>query len=277
MFPQFFVFIDQDEQTPQQLGAIKNLLDLGYTPFVDSVHGNQESWFKTNLVKCDHNLYYFNGSSVNGEKYDEDKPFTKPDLLVAFSEGINLSLQAWKEMDKLMARINVLNLHKVDIETALEMFERPVKQTASPPKAEDPPVEYSTAYKYRQSNVGDVKFYEIIKPYVEVPYVTMVEDDESFPFDKFTNWFKCTSFGVANSDVAFIHQLWKYYDGSGEKLDLEKMFEERVQRVLDGGKEPLVWRNTLENVVDIYTSALESAEGGKRKKEEGEMMNKRKN
>jgi hypothetical protein len=272
MYPQFFVFIDKDV-TLEQLGLVKGLIDHGYCPFVDNQRGEQKSWFDDNLKTCEHMLYFFDNENIISRRHGA-LAFTKPDLLVAFSEGIEVSDGDWRKMYELIKSCNchAKNVNENLVKEALELFEKPIKAESKQP--EKPAVPLPKAYGYRECFIGSVGFYEIVKPNVEEPYVTMVEDYKNFPMDVFTNWFKCQSFGVSNADAAFIYKLYERTNSS-EKLDLEKEFEKRVQRVVDGGKEPLVWRNTLENVMDIYTSALEMEGASKRKRYDGGMPRKK--
>lgn len=273
MIPQFFVFVDADSD-PKHLAVIKGLLDHGYCPFVDSQKGNNEQWFTDNLRVCQHRLYYLVEDQTFSRSYEAGK-FEKPDLLVAFSEGVEVSDEEWGLMNLFIHSLNCLVKTKIgeeDLKKFLDKFEKPLVVKPQQTKVVSNP-DLPKSYGFRFASVGSVGFYEIVKPNVEEPYVTMVEDYKSFPMDMYTNFFKCQSWGVSNSDIGFLRKLWYHHGETGE-LDLEKEYELRVKRVVDGGKEPLVWRNTLENVMEIYTSTLDKV-GDKRKRPDIEIQNKK--
>ncbi len=273
MIPQFFVFVDGDTD-PKHLGVIKGLLDYGYCPFVDSEKGNNQQWFADNLKVAEHRLYYLKDDHTTVMVYG-DSDFKRPDILVAFSEGVQVGEENWDLMFKLISSLNCLSKTKIEadiLQKAFEVFEKPLKVESKQTKVVSNP-DLPKSYGFRFASVGAVGFYEIVKPNVEEPYVTMVEDYKSFPMDMYTNFFKCQSWGVSNSDLGFLRKLWLHHGETGE-LDLEKEYELRVKRVVDGGKEPLVWRNTLENVMEIYTTAVENV-GEKRKRPDIEIQNKK--
>ena len=278
MIPQFFVFVEEDT-SPQHLILIKGLLDLGYIPFVDNQKGNNEQWFKDNLKSCPHRLYRFDGEDVTGEIFGESV-FQKPDLLVAFSEGVEVSEDDWALMNEFVFSFSVgIKMDSEEEEILLEnvenVFKKPKKIEMEQKNKILTNTDLPKSYGFRFASVENVGFYEIVKPNVEEPYVTMVEDYKNFPMDMYTNFFKCTSWGVSNSDIAFMKKLWVHHGEAGY-LNLEKEYEKRVQRVLDGGKEPLVWRNTLEHVIEIYHNAKDAKMKGKKREAEGmEIRNKK--
>lgn len=274
MIPQFFVFVE-DDTDPIHLALIKGLFDHDYFPFVDSKNGNNQAWFDQNLKSCPHMIFYLSDQSTRMKKYSSEDEFKKPDLLVAFSEGVLIDSSDWDHMYFLIKSMNCLdqpNKNPSMIEEALKRFEKPLM--VKPESVKQEKIDLPTSYAFRFASVGDVGFYEIIKPNVIEPYVTMVEDYKNHPMDMYTNWFKCTSWGVSNADVSFMYQLWKHHGEEGI-LDLEKEYEKRVQRVLDGEKEPLVWRNSLENVIEIYEHAQSNTSTRKRKNVSFEMCNKK--
>lgn len=251
MYPQFFIFVE-DEQEFKLVGIIKGLLDLGYAPFVDGQNKNNQNWFRENLKNCEYRLYWIDedGSFVSGILGDFEDP---PDLLVAFSAGLKISDNEWDLMDVLIAKIHCANKEEISDEKMNEVFkvfEKPPKVEAIKKKEEEI-VELPKAYSFRSMVVGKTAFFEIVKPNVIEPYVTRVDNYEQFPFDQYTNWFKCLSFGVSGYDAAFIHQLFRTHHGE-KVLDLEDEFRKRVERVKCENDEPRIWRNCLENVLEMY-------------------------
>lgn len=276
MTPQFFVFVENDTH-PRHLALIKGLMDFGYYPFVDAKNGDDEAWFDKNLKNCEHRLYYLNEFTTE-LKHGEEK-FSRPDVLVAFSEGIEVKDVDWFWMGKFMGVLNCLqkqSQEEVDevVKDVWNRFEKPNVIKAEKKQEDLIKPDLPTAYGFRFASIGDIGFYEIVKPHVEEPYVTMVEDYKSHPMDMYTNFFKSQSWGVSNYDIAFLKQLWIHH-GETEEFNLEKEYEKRIQRVLAGEKEPLVWRNTLENVMDIYSEAVEASGTKKRKKTAIEIQNKK--
>jgi hypothetical protein len=250
MYPQFFVFVEGEPEL-KLVGIIKGLLDLGYAPFVDGQNKSNENWFKQNLKNCQYRLYWFDedGDFEDGLLGDDDKP----DLLVAFSEGLEIGDNEWDLMTSLIKKVHCTNKEEVSDERMNEVFrifEKPPKVEANK-NEEKEVVALPTAYSFRSMVVENKAFFEIVKPNVIEPYVTMVEDYEKFPYDQYTNWFKCFSFGVSVYDAAFINQLFKSHHGD-EILDLEEEFKKRVERVKCEDDEPRIWRNSLENVVEMY-------------------------
>lgn len=268
MYPQFFVFID-GEADLKLTAIIKGLWDLGYMPFVDGENKDNNDWFKNNLKTCEYRLYWFeeDGSFIASTEGEE------PDLLVVFSEGLKVTNEEWDLMTNLIRKIHCTSKEQVSDETmekVLKVFQRPPKVVAEN-KNENEVVELPKSYAFRSMIVGDTAFYEIVKPNVIEPYVTMVEDYKKYPMDMFTNWFHCFSFGVSGYDAAFLHQLFRNVNGGGE-LNLEDEFRKRVMRVKSIEDEPRIWRNSLENVIEMYEGV---GEGGKRKRISGISMNKK--
>lgn len=274
MIPQFFVFVDSDP-TPEQLGLVKGLLDYKFFPFVDGVNGDNLDWFKKNLQTCEYRLYCFRDGKTNAYK---DREMYKPDLLVAYSEGVEVCEYDWELMLKIVQKNYCLNTEKIDedvLKLALDHFERPVTVEKKQEKKIESEVVLPVAFGFRAAKIDKVSFYEIVKPNVLEPYVTLVEDIETYPMDMYTNWFKSQSFGVYEGDIAFLHKIWEHHGGKGV-LNLEKEYEKRVKRCEGGEKEPLVWRSSLEKVMDIYKNARDCSQvGGKRKPSSVEMRRKK--
>ena len=81
----------------------------------------------------------------------------------------------------------------------------------------------------------------------------------------FSGFFAASSWGAAIADIQFMNQLWKWKEMPGD-FNCEAVVKARVDRVVKGGeKEPRVWRNTLENVVEIVESGTYSGLSNKRR------------
>jgi len=263
MYPQFFCFVDSEPEL-KLVGIIKGLLDLDYAPFVDAKNKDNKGWFRENLKHCEHRLYWFNeeGGFTAGI-WNEN--LERPDLLVVFSAGVKVSLADWTLMGYLIQKVHCtskISVSDEELEMVFKVFEKPSKVTNVVTEKEVV-VKLPDSYAFRSAIIGDTAFFEIVKPNVIEPYVTMVEEYEKYPMDQYTNWFKCLSFGVSGYDAAFIHKL--YREHHKKDLDLEVEFKKRVERVLKLKDEPRIWRNSLENVMENYSSGGLNGVGDKRK------------
>ena len=253
---------------------IKRLQELGFVPLIDAVHGNDVEWFKQ--TKGPHRLFV-----LNDEYYVE--PFTRRDLrvdtgvdvMICFNEDEDISCLEWDTICEWVEdNLNSKRGSELLDEKLLEILQRPhvgevvdVRQCTDILGEAFVKEEVKDCYGYREFLVSEkaVKVYEITKPNVDRPYVTIVENYDGSDLDMFSGFFAASSWGAAIADIQFMNQLWKWKEMPGD-FNCEAVVKARVDRVVKGGeKEPRVWRNTLENVVEIVESGTYSGLSNKRR------------
>lgn len=268
MIPTIIVFVDTPT-TDTETEMIQNLLKLGYNPLVDAKHGSDYFWFVQN-TNCPHRLFRLEAECFTYTVDDLDHDMEKIDMIIAFNEEVNVDVVQWGKISNWVCGLNPY-CEEVKVHE-LEFLEKPIVaplvQTIKNTDllGEEPEiVNYPDCYGFRQIFKDNVAFYEITKPNTDRPYTTYVEDYQSKVKDLFSNFFICTSWGVAPADINFLNELWKWkMMDTAEKFDCEKLLKDRIDRCRNGEPEPRVYRKTLEDVMEMYFTIKEKV-GQKRK------------
>jgi hypothetical protein len=255
---------------------IKRFQELGFVPLIDAMHGNDVNWFKK--IKAPHRLFVLNDEYYVEPFTTRDMDTSGVDVMICFNEDEDVSCLVWDTIcDWVEYNLNGKRGSELLDEKLLEILQVPFvgKVVEDDRKCTDilgeafVKEEVKDCYGYSEYLIVDkgVKVYEIIKPNVDLPYVTIVENykDAQDDLDMFSGFFAASSWGVAISDIQFMSQLWKWKMMPGE-FNCEEVVKARVDRVVKGGEpEPRVWRNTLQNVIEIVEGGTHMVVGRKRR------------
>lgn len=256
MPPLLYVFVH-----PQSTNAgsfITRLEKEGYSPFVDTTHGNDYYWFKRNF-KHEHRFYTFINDSVVDYTVDnlDEEMEIKPDIAISYCEGEEMSSYNWALLLLFIEYgFGVKELSREDSEVIKEVLPVPVKQKASLPEIDETITTEYYELKTRYFADHDTIIYEVKKPYTDLPYTTITKNFSNVghtPF--FTSLFICQSWGVCKEDILFLKKTWNEMNMDGE-FDLDVLLKERTEACYPSDNrapepEPTVYRRTLQQVLDL--------------------------
>jgi hypothetical protein len=251
------VYGDNDADVAKR---IKVFQSLGFVPLIDGKHGKDFQWFEE--TKGPNRLFVLNDDDLYLEACEVRHlpEEVRVDVMISFNEGEEVSCKDWDTISE-WVEYNLKEgqgLNELD-EQLLKILQRPYVAERNDRKCTDilgeayKKEDTSDCYGFSEYLVVErkVKVYEITKPNVDRPYVTIVENYKGDDLDMFSGFFASSSWGVSNADIQFMQQLWKWKMMPGE-FNCEKLVKTRVDRVVkEGEAEPRVWRNTLQNVVEI--------------------------
>lgn len=251
----FFTFFVPKSETDRVAPYIKKL-DRYYPSFVDSINVTGP------MIK---EKYHKSNSKFFGIDLDELVMFDietvdilDPLVVLTVDTNRKMKMQEWKCVYNFLQK--VFGSLEVDYELEEEM----IKIVPKPVVAEsqmliDKTVEVSgsTEYGFRYEVIdGDICVCEIIKPYTDLPYTTIIRNYSERGFlPVFTALYVCQSWGVTNLDHGFMYKLWEYLNMSAKygELDLEKLLKDDIEKCKQGFPEPEVYRASIEGVSQIWS------------------------
>ena len=224
---QFNFFSPFDEDKVELINKIK---EVGYGVFLDKKNGCNIDWIKKQMETA-YFLVLENGELVEGS-IDPYVMVTPPEM-----DGVERYLEWCNNM-----RNGVVNdLGIAPLETVVLKLDEPEE------------VVQNTEYSVRTIWLNKDLYYEVQKPYTDLPYTTVV-----YNFEKhghllfFTNLFICKSWGVSGNDIGFLKELWGRWGMEGE-FDIDKLLKERTESCYPNSGdvmiEPTVWRKGVEHVL----------------------------
>ncbi len=293
--PQIFVMVDDSEAVGTEALETKILQQFhhhGFAPMVDSTHWRDYGWYVKNFAPGTNHYRFFTGSYGTrlvqfktedlGEPGDGGMRFT-PDFILCFLETDEISDEDWRAVYSWLGAEILAIPHgdPASIEAGRLFLNQPTIAPlvlASPAVTEEEsrPSGKSTqdhyGFRYFHLEPRDIMVYEVVKPHTDLPYTTLTTEYSArghLPF--FSSLFINTTWGVCNTDIAFLRQVWSYLCMEGE-CDLERLFKDRVEACFPSPtrvpeQEPMVWRRSLEEIVERYSSGVVNR-GGKRARNE---------
>jgi hypothetical protein len=206
---------------------------LGYPVYMDFVNRENSQWRMENK---DSFFYYCDAKTVWVCEDDD-----LPDLQITSSDPM-------EDEEVMMLWLEDL------LDGKLEPFpncDPPVAQLLELPKYE---IQLGAKeYELENKLVNDCMFYQVTKPHVDRPYVTVVRDFSKKGHRRFfTNLFVCSSWGVCSKDIMFLKKVWEHFDMEGD-MDLDDLMKEATQacKYPELETEPEVWRTSLDKVLEI--------------------------
>lgn len=239
---------------------IKKFEARKYGVLVDNIHGKDFNWF-CNEVVGESFLFMLEPGSKRLENISKESLIgfeeNVVDLMICFNDDVLL------DADQVAAVIDCvfhLDGDNEEVWAKFESFvEKPVWITGEIPNSENSGDEPNTCkeYQFRQYHCveGDCLIAEIKKPLVDKAYTTLIRNfSEKGERDLFCNFYACPSWGVAESDNAFMKKLWESKMMEGE-FDPNEEVRVKIEKIEAGLEpEPKVWRNSLEKVLEIVTA-----------------------
>jgi hypothetical protein len=262
----------ENPATETDTHIIRAFTDLGYIPLVDSVHNNNYQHFQSNFQQ-NYRLYMYSPTKIyefTKEDLAAEMMFT-PDFSISFREHEDdeLNAEQWFclrcYLDYYITKqSHERNLDFTKVETAKNILTHPIKQATDAINHIDPPTpEQNVCYGFRSKYLEDidVKLYEVTKPHTDLPYTSITRNFSKLgdlPF--FSSLFICESWGVCNSDVEFLYQLWLHFNMEGE-FDIDKLYRDRVEACYPKPTavpepEPEVYRRSIEQVTETIYKLL---------------------
>lgn len=207
---------------------------LGYPVYMDFVNRESAQWREQNK---DSFFFYCDAKTI--WNCDDDD---LPDLQITSSDSMESGevLMEWLE-DLLDGKLKVYPYCDPPKAQLIELPKYEMKLGAK-------------EYELETVLVNDCMFYQVTKPHVDRPYVTVVRDFSAKGHKRFfTNLFVCSSWGVASKDIQFLKQVWEWLEMEGE-MDLDSLMKEATEACKYPGleTEPEVWRTDLDKVLEIF-------------------------
>jgi hypothetical protein len=260
------VFVEK-VSTPSQDKIVSTLVELGYVPLVDSVHGLHHGWYLSNIAPCPHKLYTVDLLGKRLIEYEvADLPTNMtsyPDMVIYFNQGDQVTDVDWYHIRHWL-RFHLLE-EEVDaalVEKGSALILKPVKQIVALPseekKEEKDEDEENKCYTFTSQYLeeDDIMLYQICKPFTDLPYTSVLRDySKKGPTRFFSSLFVCPSWGVSRFDVPFLEYIWKHRLNMDGVFDMDQLLREATEACYprDDGvvpeTEPEVYRRALSDVV----------------------------
>jgi hypothetical protein len=260
-------------------GAVSEWINLfeeqGYNVLIDSLHGDDFIWIKSNIIGPTRAFTIDETRRVS--QIDMEDVFQYEvvlDLMITFNVDDKDNLGDLESFDRC-----VQNIFKHGVGWGLfETFvKKPSKQNllgnfetivdnnnnnnSGVNKQDDEP------YGYREyiSEELDFLIVEIKKPKTDKPYVTVIRDYSKNGFrDIFCNFYACPSWGVSSADNAFLQKVWEWKSMTGV-FDCNEEVRRKIEKVEQRlEEEPKVWRSTMEKIISIISDPRYKGLGVKR-------------
>jgi hypothetical protein len=189
-----------------------------------------------------------------------------PSFVLTFDTGKKVSKEEWKIVRKWVESIFHGDLEDDLNERMLELVPKPKEpeEIVTLTKQIEPqviPDQKDYLFRYVLEEEIDRCLLEVVKPYTDKPYTTVIREFKKkgfLPF--FTSLYVCSSWGVCSKDHQFLQHLWNHLKMQEEHgdLDLERRLKEDIEKCLpkEGyvpDAEPEVYRLTIEEVREVWS------------------------
>lgn len=255
MAPTIIVFTN-NPATPNQTKWINRLRADGYEPFVDAVHKSNTPWIKSNFL-YEHRFYSIGSTIDDFNSNDLDHEIViEPDIAIAFDKDAQVPFEQWDKIFKYVESIAANEGGPADIDLVLP---KPCKEKEILPEPILP--KQNDFYDLETRLVEDTMFYQVTKPFTDLPYTTLTHNfSEKGHLPFFTSLFICQSWGVCKEDVAFLKKVWD--DWMQGEFDLDKLLKERTEECYPSPTkvpepEPVVYRRTIDQVLQTLQKRRE--------------------
>jgi hypothetical protein len=252
----FFIFTNTPPTFDQQY-YVSKFLNYGYQPLVDGIHNSDYNWFVNNFK----NSYRFYNVDENKKVYSYTVEDLNPEMYipvlfaVVYNDDEIVDNERWSQIRKFIEDMltdpNSANAEGLNLFTPTSVV--PILN----PIAVNTELSDRYELRYQYIDAKDIMIYEIVKPNVDLPYVTLVRNFSTNGHTEFfTNLFVCPSWGIVKEDIGFLKQVWKEFRMRNE-FNLEKLMKEATEKCYpQTGKplqcEPEVYRKSMEQVLHRF-------------------------
>ena len=199
------VVFTETKPSPKHGNIVQKLLQYGAK--VDSIHGTNEEFLKTNYK----NARFFFLSDFLSMCTPEELTFIKPDFVIAFNEEETISEKDWICIERYLESLflpSVQNSAQVvnHGQLLLQPYYVPAPLVVPPENnVPDLPQHYELQMKHIKER--DTMLIQVEKPYCDLPYTVVIHNySEKGLKSFFTDLFISQSWGVARKDYEFLEQ-----------------------------------------------------------------------
>lgn len=275
--PLIIIFITTPS-TPEDGALIDKFAHLNFLPLIDAMHQEQYDWFHKNYTNAPHRFYLLKEDKIFDYTLQDVTPetFYGPDFIISFQETESITMEDWRDIHFWLNHHLCTNpttpppltspSETEQLARATALLTPPPIQINPAPEVEIPNHTVDYEFETKLDSINDVCFYQVNKPYTDLPYTTITRDFSQHghtPF--FTSLFIADSWGVSSADIVFLSKAWAHLNMEGE-FNLERMYMERVQGCFKGAPEPEVFRRTIPQVQDTLEAQRKGIPCGHKRK-----------
>jgi len=262
------VFVNKTT-TPSQNKIVSTLVDLGYVPLVDAVHGLHHGWIMSHIRPCPHRLYtidFVGKKLIEYEAMDLPVEMTvMPDLCIYFNTDEEIASLDWYHIRYWLRHILLgEEVSKEVLEKGASLILQPEKQTCALQTEEAVEEDEDKKYYSFTSQLleeDDIMLYQVCKPYTDLPYTSVIRNfSTKGPIRFFSSLFVCPSWGVSRFDVPFLEYIWNQQLKMDGVFNMDTLLREATEACYpreDGvipETEPEVYRRSIADVINTLNS-----------------------
>lgn len=120
---------------------------------------------------------------------------------------------------------------------------------------EPEPIIHEKSYKFTTRYVAekDTMFYQVCKPFTDLPFTCVVFNYSDIGHRKFfSSLFTTASWGICSEDMDFLEQAWIHLGMPPDGYDIEEIVKEQIKKCEQGEVEPRVYRRTIDQVLETF-------------------------
>lgn len=251
MAPFFTLFCDR-KTTDRQLEVVKTL-EKYYSCFIDS---ETEPLIIKNKYKGSNHRFFSYDKTWMIYKVDV-VDLIQPEFVLTFDQDATVTKDEWNHC---LEFIKTIFSEEPNESTILQMYDivpkAPIAEKISiVPKKEVVKQNNEYLFSHKVDKEKDILYCQIDKPFTDRPYTCVIDNYSKVGFlPVFTAFYICTSWGVAPADHIFLAHLWKYLEMKEKHGDfnLEQRLKDDIDECANGKPEPRVYRQTIEEVIELF-------------------------
>lgn len=251
------VVFTETKASSKHTNIVQKLLHFGV--LVDSVHGTNEHFLKTNYP----NARFFFLSDFLSMCLPEELTFVKPDFVISFDEDEEVSDIMWICIERYLESLFLpsIQVRPEVVEKGKQFLSRYcVPAPLAIPSINNTPSlpEHYELYMNHLKD-RDTMLIQVEKPYCDLPYTVVINNYSTKGLKSFfTDLFISQSWGVSRKDIEFLAEVWNHWKMEGP-FDLDQMLREATQRCFPDNNtqpepEPIVYRRPIENVIETLAA-----------------------
>ncbi len=256
------------------------LTEHGLQVFVDSVHGQDYNWFKTNFKQTNCRFYWKEMDGLPFDFMPKTVEENVPTMVAYFDDDAKIEIRDWVYITSSLKHIVTdcyISPHHLRIGQSFVVTKDHLPMAVDVKDGEDevvlitkstpPDDEDRLHYALRTHHVPnrDAKLFELWKPHCDIPFTVMIQPYSTkgdIPF--FSSLFACSSWGVARLDAEFLKHVWKDMGMPG-LLDLDALLKKHTEECMpgDGNAQPTVEPKVYRSTIELVLKNLDRVDEGK--------------